>query len=249
MSANTQLFKNLFRQRKRAPAPGCAQDLPENHYGSQLTAADIRAGRHREFVGGMWEQIGLLQFQFLVQAGLRPEHRMVDIGCGCLRGGLHFVRFLDARHYYGVDINASLIEAGRQELSSLQLSVKEPNLVVKDNFDLAWFDTRFDYALAASVFTHLYANHIARCMVEVKKTLASRGKFFATFFQAPSPVHLADLKHEPGNIVTHFDRDPFHYSLEEMRALAGFAGLSVDLVGDWGHPRSQRMLCFSSAAD
>ena len=44
--------------------------------------------------------------------------------------------------------------------------------------------------------------------------------------------------------TTYFDADPFHYSRAELGALAGPLGLAVEFVGDWGHPRGQRMACF-----
>ena len=28
---------------------------------------------------------------------------LIDIGCGALRGGVHFVRHLDPGHYFGMD--------------------------------------------------------------------------------------------------------------------------------------------------
>ena len=218
----------------------------ENEYGEQLTSAQIRSGAHREFIGGMWDEIGSLQFDYLKNQGLLPGHRLVDIGCGCLRGGVHFVPYLEKRRYYGIDINASLIEAGKKELLKNAANTgKQPDLRVTDRFDLVQFGVQFDYALAISVFTHLYLNHIGRCLVEVSKTLAPAGKFFATFFEAPTPLHLDSIAHTPGNIVSHFDRDPFHYSFAEMEALAKFAGLSVKLIGAWNHPRDQRMLCFT----
>ena len=42
---------------------------------------------HREFVGGIWEVMGKLQFDFLVKQGLRPNHVFLDIACGSLRAG------------------------------------------------------------------------------------------------------------------------------------------------------------------
>jgi SAM-dependent methyltransferase len=222
-------------------------DKPENDYGRQLTSAQIASGEHRQFVGGMWDEIGSLQFEFLKAQGMTPAHRLIDIGCGCMRGGVFFVPYLEQRRYYGIDINASLIEAGKKELFKNPRNIsKQPDLRVSDRFDIAQFGVQFDYALAISVFTHLYVNHIGRCLAEVKKALAPRGKFFATFFQAPSPLHLATITHRPGGIVTHFDRDPFHYSLAEMETLAHFAGLSLKLIGNWGHPRQQQMLCFTA---
>ena len=43
-------------------------------------------------VGGLSDEIGPLQFFFLRWEGLRPEHTLVDVGCGGLLGGVHFVR-------------------------------------------------------------------------------------------------------------------------------------------------------------
>ncbi len=58
-----------------------------NQYYQQLTQEQIDAGTHRDMVGGMWEEIGRLQFEFLRARGLKPSHRLLDIGCGSLRGG------------------------------------------------------------------------------------------------------------------------------------------------------------------
>lgn len=144
----------------------------ENQYGRQLTDAEISSGEHRQFVGGMWEEIGSLQFEFLKKSGLTPRHHLIDIGCGCLRGGVYFVPYLEEHRYYGIDINASLIEAGKKELSKNAGNInKQPDLRVTDQFDMAQFAVQFDYAVAVSVFTHLYANHIGRCLVEVKEWL------------------------------------------------------------------------------
>ena len=44
---------------------------------------------HREYVGGLWDEMGKLQFDFMVSQGLSPEHTMLDIACGALRGGVH----------------------------------------------------------------------------------------------------------------------------------------------------------------
>ncbi len=82
----------------------------------QSTADEIAGGQHKDFVGGMWDEIGDFQIGFLKARGLSPGHRLVDIGCGSLRGGVRFVSYLDRGGYYGLDINASLIEAGHLEL-------------------------------------------------------------------------------------------------------------------------------------
>lgn len=215
-----------------------------NQYWQQLDDADIHQGVHRLFVGGMWEEIGTLQFQFLCQQGLRPEHALLDVGCGSLRGGIHFVPYLNTGNYYGLDINASLIEAGKRELAAIDALSKEPHLLVDDQFRFSRFGAQVDYALAISVFSHLYANHILRCLVEMKKVLKADGVFYATFFVAPHPLHIDDIHHEPGGIVSHFDQDPFHYALSEIQAMAASVGFTAEHVRTWQHPRNQQMIAF-----
>src|ERR1700682_2262588 len=105
-----------------------------NSYARQLSNAEIDAKEHRDLVGGLWEEIGTLQFEYLKGRGLRPSHRLLDLGCGALRGGLHFIRYLSAGNYYGIDVNASLIEAGKRELIEAGLVDRKPNLLVTEGF-------------------------------------------------------------------------------------------------------------------
>jgi len=217
-----------------------------NIYRTQLGMDEIEALAHREMVGGMWDEIGALQLAFLRGRGLAPHHRLLDMGCGALRGGVHFVRYLDPGRYHGLDLNASLIEAGRRELAAAGLADRGANLLVDDAFAASRFGTSFDCAIAVSLFTHLPMNQIVRCLVEVRKVLAPGARLYASCFEAPSPAHLAPLTHEGQGIVTQYDTDPFHQSLDELASLGRFAGMTVAGVGDWGHPRGQRMVAFAA---
>lgn len=214
-----------------------------NDYWRQLSADEIAAGRHREFVGGMWDEIGALQFAFLRAQGLAPNDALLDVGCGALRGGVHFVRYLDAGRYCGLDVNASLLDAGKRELGDALLRDKAPQLVVSEDFGVAAFGRRFRFALAVSVFTHLDMNRIVLCLARMREVLAPDGRFFASWFEAPRAACLAPQQHDAG-IVTYYLNDPYHYAYAEMQAMAALAGLSVERIGDWGHPRGQRMLSF-----
>jgi ubiquinone/menaquinone biosynthesis C-methylase UbiE len=165
-----------------------------------------------------------------------------------MRGGIHFVKYLDKCNYYGLDINKSLIDAAQIELGAVGLLDKSPHLLVNDKFEMSLFGTKFDVAIAISVFTHLFLNNIVRCLVEVNGILKPNGKFYATFFQAPHSAYLNSLFHTPG-IVTYYDHDPFHYSFSEMQNLAATASLDVRLIEDWSHPRGQKMLCFTKHSE
>ncbi|HEV8043726.1 MAG TPA: hypothetical protein VGP38_00985, partial [Rubrobacter sp.] len=122
-----------------------------------------------------------------------------------------------------------------------------PNLLVTDSFEAGRFGTSFDYALAVSLFTHLPLNQIGRCLVRVREVLEPGAAFYATFFEAPSPLHLDPIGHEPGGVTTYYDADPYHLSFREVRWLARLADLAVERIGEWGHPRDQRMLRFGRA--
>jgi len=226
---------------------------PINVYSRELTDEEIAAGAHRELVGGSWDEIGMLQFYFLRSEGLRPEHTLVDIGCGALRGGVHFVAYLDEGNYCGIDRNRSFVTAGRRELDASGTR-RRPRLLVNDGFEVALFGAAFDYALAISLFTHLPSDEIARCLRAVGEVLEPHGRFYASFFQSPhsAPIeqsprsaHVEPIRHEPGRITADFGADRFYYSWEEMLALGAEAGLAARLIGDWRHPEQQQMLCFT----
>ena len=212
------------------------------YYDRQLTREEILKGEHRNFVGGLWSEIGQLQLLFLQEHGLLPQHKLLDIGCGALRCGVPIIRYLDASNYYGVDINTSLLEAGKYELDGEGLGNKQPHLLVSDNFELNRFGESFDFVIAQSLFTHLDKTRIVGCLKAAKGVLSPGGKFFATFFLAPSPGHLSPITQQPGGVVTNHDADPFHYSFSEIERMADLSGMSAQLIGDWNHPRNQKMV-------
>ena len=215
-----------------------------NVYGRELTGEEIAAGMHRDLVGGLWDEVGILQFDFLRAQGLLPRHRLLDMGCGALRGGIHFVRHLDAGRYCGLDLNASLLEAGQRELAAAGLDQRGARLLADDGFRASRFGTPFDIAIAVSLFTHLPMNPIVRCLVEVARTLAPGARFYASYFEAPVKACLEPQRQPPGEIVTHYDHDPFHYAFDELQAMADLAGVRVLRVGEWSHPRGQLMAAF-----
>ena len=196
---------------------------------------------HRAAVGGMWEEIGALQFDFLVSQGLRPDHFLLDVGCGSLRGGRHFIAFLEAGRYFGVDKNEVLIRAGLDdELEPELREAKRPTIELMDDFGFERLGQPFNYALAQSVFTHIDLNSILRCLENVRRVLQPGGKFFATYSENPDIRNLDPIQR--GGIRTRPDRDPYHYPVS---VFSGLTEMQMEHIGDWGHPRGQKMLCFT----
>lgn len=218
-----------------------------NNYDHQLSEEEIKRKVHRGKVGGFWKVIGQLQLTFMIEQGLKPHNNLLDIGCGCLRGGVNFIPYLDVSNYYGMDINSSLLAAAKVEIENAKLESKKPNIILNSGFEFDRFKVKFDYMLSVSLFTHLPVNIILRCLANVSKNLTLEGKYFATFFISEKSLELQSLRHQPGNIVTHFDQDPFHYSFKDINEMASKCDLHATLVGDWNHPRAQQMVMFVKA--
>lgn len=217
-----------------------------NPYSRELTEEEISKGEHRTFVGGKWDEFGPAQLKYLSLNGLSPSHRLLDVGCGALRGGIHFIRHLDAGNYYGIDMNKSLIKAAREiELANAGLTEKRPDLRVNGAFEFGIFQTTFHYAIAFSVFTHIPVNAIERCLVNMAAVLEPGGQFFATYFEAPSPHHLQPILQSDGIITTYSDQDPFHYHFSLFPFLLQELPLKVENLGSWEPRGLQHMLRFT----
>lgn len=193
-----------------------------------------------------WEVLGRLQFDFLVGHGLRPEHYLLDVGCGPLRGGVHFVRYLEAGHYYGVDRRAERLRIGRDvELKLAGLTDKGAVLTEMDDFGFERLEQSFDFALAQSVFTHLPANKIVRCLMNIERVLAPGGKFFATIYLNDRGKDYLDPVEQTPGVSTRMDNDPYHYDVSIFEWICAGTSLSVEYLGDWDSPRNQKMLVFT----
>jgi SAM-dependent methyltransferase len=203
----------------------------------------------RSSVGGLWDQMGSLQLDFLVARGLRTDDYLLDVGCGVLRGGRHFVRYLDAGHYCGVDIDQEMIDGGERQLATDGLTSKGARLRVTDTFDVD-FGQPFDVAFAQSVFTHLPMNSIWAALANVSANLREGGVFYATFFRGPDgPERLTPIQqpHAEGrkSVRTFAERNHYHYSPDDFRRLCENLPLETNDIGDWGHPRGQQMMAFT----
>jgi Methyltransferase domain len=212
-------------------------DTFARHYGALV---DRRAETDPvSAVGGLWDELGVLQIEFLRSRGLRPEHALLDYGCGCLRGGLHFIRYLDTANYAGVDVSASILAAGHRFLAEAGLEDKQPSLQRVDDLSFDWFPGRtFDFVFAQSVFTHLPLDAVRTVIANVPKVLGPDSEMYATFFAPGTEVPCLDADDaDPGDVC--FNLDP-----GDVIEVATASGLDVDVLStaDYPHPREQRML-------
>ncbi|NNL66495.1 MAG: class I SAM-dependent methyltransferase [Myxococcales bacterium] len=189
---------------------------------------DLRVDRDpHSAIGGRWEEMGRLQFDFLVGRGLRPSHRLLDIGCGTLRGGRHFVRYLDPGGYTGLDLSPKAIAYGERLVHDEGLSLKRPRLAVNRDLRFAELDGEpFDFLFAQSVFTHLMPVHIEECFAHVGRLMHAQSRFYFTFWRAK---RIDQVGHKR-----------FEYPLSSLASLAADHGLRVDDCStQYPHPEGQ----------
>jgi hypothetical protein len=79
------------------------------------------------------------------------------------------------------------LDAGYEiELAARNIQDRLPrgNLICDDSFVFSRFPTRFDFALAQSVFIHLPRTHLQACLACLASSMAPGGILFATVFIA-----------------------------------------------------------------
>ena len=98
-------------------------------------------------------------FEFLAEAvHLKPESHVLEIGCGTLRVGLHFIGYLDPDHFHCLERDElSLMAAFRYELPSHGLLYKRPLIVRGEDMDFTKFGSgnMYDLIYASAVFLHI----------------------------------------------------------------------------------------------
>jgi cyclopropane fatty-acyl-phospholipid synthase-like methyltransferase len=183
-------------------------------------------------LGGMWEEIGQLQFEFLITKDMQPYHNMLDIGCGTLRGGRHSIKYLNTGKYHCIDISPNALAYAKQFVQQEGLIEKSPHLLVSENKNLKFREFSgdiFDYILAQSVFTHLKPEHIKECFENIGKIMHKNSAFYFTYKQGEeySQIGFKDFLYP----------FPFFESLAEQNRFK-----LQDCSKEYNHPRGQRMV-------
>lgn len=120
------------------------------------------------FLGGhpkLFETAGRIQLIVLLKEGLYPSSKVLDIGCGCLRGGYWLIHFLNSGCYYGLEPNEAMIETGLREFVEPSISeYKKPRFSNNDDFDFSVFNETFDFFVARSIWSHASKVQIERML-------------------------------------------------------------------------------------
>jgi len=212
----------------------------------KLVREKVKQGKHRHIIGGMWDEIGQLQLDYMKSKGLKPHNKLLDIGCGSFRGGLKFISYLEPLHYYGFDLNMELIRAGLDvEIKNAGLGrrVHVDNFAAGSNFGYSPHWPKMDAVLGFSLLTHLNYNTVCQCLEKTSHVLKKDTRFYATIFEISEKLIDKPCEHMPG-IVSYPSQDPYHYTRKSLNTAAQISGLRLVDIEEFGHPRHQKMAIF-----
>lgn len=204
-------------------------------------AEALAKGRHRDIVGGRWDETGRLQMQLLQDIGLQPQHHLLDIGAGSLRLGCRAVPYLDPGHYWATDASRALMLAGHAQELPDPSRLSPAQLVEDADFAFPGLPATITHAIAFAVFTHLPMNHLRTALLSIRARFPALECLLFTVFLAPDAAAFAAPLRQPDGVVTHPTRAPWHMLAEDALHLARTSGFAATLRPD-RLPRGQALV-------
>src|SRR5678816_1524580 len=169
---------------------------------------------------------------YLLNAGLNPDSKVVDIGCGVLRGGYWLIHFLDPECYFGIEPHAGRLETGtRTILEPDVLEAKRPRFDTNPHFDTSVFGQKFDFFLAYSVWTHASKPQIQAMLDSFLRDSKDGGAFLVSYL--PAGWRRPDYQGDKWNGTSHESDVPgcIYHSLRWIKAECERRGLDTRELG------------------
>jgi SAM-dependent methyltransferase len=201
-------------------------------YGVRSIIPGLRE-RHRleKMVGplGFWTALQRYHLELLTRNGLKHNHRLLDVGCGPLLGGIKFIEYLDPNNYVGYDIDPVRIETAKEQIKKHKLETKKPRIFVSSDFGASELRETFDFIWASQMLYYFDDEKLKGIFRTVATQLAPGGKFLGDVFELD---HYEFRFPELGKYVRH--------TPESMQKVAAHAGLNCTLlgtIGEFGYPK------------
>jgi len=165
---------------------------------------DVTKPRDLVLVGKDFKNIGKkFCYEYLVNIGeLKPNHRVLDIGCSIGRIALPLTKYLSKEGSYdGIDIVPDAINWCKKHISpkynnfNFELAdifnkrYNPGGKLSSANYKLPYEDEYFDFIILLSVFTHMLPNDVQNYFSEISRILKEHSKCFVSFFLLTEESH------------------------------------------------------------
>ena len=146
--------------------------------------------------------------------------------------------------FYVQDLSKPSLESGINRLNKKGIDTTRFVTMASDdfNFDLIE-DPTIDNAFSNSLFSHLSLNTILLCLKKLSPKMKKGAKYFSSMIICPNkdetkPFDWSFLNTKGSDVVSSFNKDPFHYNRETIFKLSLFnTGFNViEIHDDYGHP-------------
>jgi len=127
---------------------------------------------------GDFDLVGRIELGLLKMAGLKPDHTLVDLGCGIGRLAVHAIPTLSGGSYIGIDISQTMLKRAKARIAE---TVPNPPCSVTwikqttSHFTLA--EKSVDMMCAFSVFTHMEHEDCYRYLKDALRIVKPLGRF------------------------------------------------------------------------
>lgn len=129
-----------------------------------------------EAVGGYFDEFSQLMLKILIEAGMKPEHYLIDVGCGSGRLTKSAAPYLTGR-YLGTDVVPALLANARKYAKPGWRFEEASTIAIPEQAGVA------DVVCFFSVLTHLLHEDSFRYLRDAKRVLKPGGRIVFSFLE------------------------------------------------------------------
>jgi SAM-dependent methyltransferase len=199
---------------------------------------------HVHAIGGGFEGVALEMLgHFVDRAGLGPDERVLDVGCGVGRIAYALAYYLtDRGQYDGFDIMRPLTDWASQHLGSRLSRFTFRHVDVynrlynpegrlrSDTFDFPYGAASFDLVCLTSVFTHMHGPEIRHYLDEIARVLAPGGRVVLTAFLLTPDAKRRIRERAATQLLVHRFQDGFVVDRQSPEYAVGY---DEDVLTGW----------------